>query len=530
MLAAPSVARRQTERGHVVRRILAALKRHDTPATPGPARASGSRFRPRLLTLVVFFVAAAVIALANLSYDVTEPGNGGLPYRSYGWPLVWHRIALTGPIWPSPRAIGWCYSLARLGADLALWLLLLRTLAGTCEWLLRRYRPRPRWSLRTLLAFIALVAVLCGWYTHARNRAAIQDPLIPLRGGYGVPLVGVDRWGPKWLDLLGMDRLRRRIVVGANWSLDAHDPAAEQHFLQLVRAPDLRHLIRFHVDELTPTTAKALGSVRQLQTLEIYLDRLNSNLPAALRELPELRSLSVSWGYFGGRPEAADDNDIRLVDECLAVIGNMTRLETLYVTNLPVHGEGLTCLAGLKRLRSLSLDGLLSSGEQLLFTPASLATFGSLESLEEVRLGHGIESPEVIEALGAIRCLKKLHLSDIRFGPDVVDAGETTIEGGEEPDADHLDGFSRAFRALRQSKPGLVIDTEEMPNIWKYADSGLAVSDVLPERPAAWLPGGDLVWLTPQELADFEQAGGRASFEEATPADYQNKGTGRGIF
>ncbi len=164
------------------------------------------RFRPRILTLIVFFAAAAVIALANLSYDVTAAVNK-IPYRSYGWPLIWHRIVLYG----DGHAIGWYCSLPRLAANVALWLILLAAPAATREWLLRRYRPRPRWSLRTLLAFVALVAAVCGWYAHARNRAAIQE------GGYGVPLVFVDRWGPKWPDILGMDRLRRRIVLASNW-------------------------------------------------------------------------------------------------------------------------------------------------------------------------------------------------------------------------------------------------------------------------------------------------------------------------
>ena len=616
---------------------IAALRRCGAAATLEPGRASHSRFRPRILTLVVFFVAAAVIVLANLSYDEAdaEGGPNRLHYRSYGWPILWHRLVLSGiKVFGTERAIGWYYSLPRLVANVALWVLLLGTLAGTCEWLLRRYRPRPRWSLRTLLAFIALVAVLSGWYANARNRAAIQDPLIPLQGGYGQPLVFVDRWGPKWFDLLGMDCLRRRIVLASNWSLDFHVPAAEQEFLQLARAPDVRYLMGFHVDELTPTTAKALGSMRQLETLDIELKRLTADLPAALSELSELRSLSISWGeYYSG-----DDNEARLVDECLAAIGNMPRLETLHLQDLPVRGRSLACLACLKglksldvdfwngewrgsrleepdaedclrdiatltqlewlrlqdmrvhkeslaclvgltslktlslshlvtddrrtlshlpslprleelgldgldiedddllrlaalpRLKSLSLGGSSSLGGQALFTSAGLATLGSRDSLEELRLECDIDSPKMIEALGAIRRLKSLHLSDTMYGRH--DSEKLMLDDGKELYVDDWYGFRRALAALRQSKPGFVIDGKVMPIFWKYADDvGLSYYqvDAFPERSAAWLPGGDLVWMTPQELADFEQAGGRASFEGATLPD-EDKGTGGGIF
>jgi hypothetical protein len=123
------------------------------------------RFRPRVLTLIVFLTATAVIALSNLSYDYTSGADPGVQYQSYGWPLIWHRIVRKDAM--DLRVIGWYYSLARLAANVVLWLLLLSTLAAGCEWLLRRYRPRPRWRLRTLMAFVAVAAIFCGWYAGA---------------------------------------------------------------------------------------------------------------------------------------------------------------------------------------------------------------------------------------------------------------------------------------------------------------------------------------------------------------------------
>ena len=52
-----------------------------------------SRYRPRVLTLVVLVVVAALIVLANLTYDQARfrCHQGDFSHKSYGWPLVWHR-------------------------------------------------------------------------------------------------------------------------------------------------------------------------------------------------------------------------------------------------------------------------------------------------------------------------------------------------------------------------------------------------------------------------------------------------------
>lgn len=317
------------------------------------------QFRPRILTLIVFVGATAVIVLANLSYDYSRAGDGDVIHQSYGWPLIWHRVVLSSWEYFGYRAVGWYYSVPRLAANLTLWLVLLALLAGTCEWLLRRYRPRPRWSLRTLLVVVGLVAGVCGWFARARNRAAIQDPLIvSMKGSYGAPLVFVERSGPTWLDLLGMDRFRRRIVLANYWQLNAAEPGDEQRFLQLSRLSDVRYLTNFHVDELTPTMAKALGGMAHLQTLGIQLKRLTPGLPAALSDLRQLRSLSIDHDIFSieeDRP-ADDDECGRLADECLAAIGTMTHLETLRLSNLPLRGASLACLGDLKNLKSLHVE------------------------------------------------------------------------------------------------------------------------------------------------------------------------------
>jgi hypothetical protein len=82
------------------------------------------RFRPRILTLVVFVAVAAVIVLANLSFDEAYDGDGALHHRSFGWPIVWHRLILTGIRFLNNECIvGWYYSAPRLAANLLLCLI-----------------------------------------------------------------------------------------------------------------------------------------------------------------------------------------------------------------------------------------------------------------------------------------------------------------------------------------------------------------------------------------------------------------------
>ncbi|MGH6680304.1 MAG: hypothetical protein ACREDL_15560, partial [Bradyrhizobium sp.] len=151
---------------------------------------------------------------------------------------------------------------------------------------------------------------------------------------------------------------------------------------------------------------------------------------------------------------------------------------------------------------------------------------GSVKSLEEVELSYDIRRPADIEALGAVHGLKKLHLQD-----GISAGGENstlTLDDGKECCLGDAYGSRRAIEALRQSKRGIVINGGGIsfpsfparPGAGGMADL-TAESD--PRRPSPWLPGGDVTWMTAQELADFEKQGGRASFEGATLRDGKSK-------
>lgn len=133
-----------------------------------------SRYRPRLLTVLVVSLTTALLVLSNLSY-VTKPQAGSVIFcHNYGWPLVWYRAVYADII------SGWQTHRAKLALDVAVWLFIPVAAGGGCEWLMRRYRPPLRWSLRTMLIVTSVLAVFCACFTVASRRAQQQEKIVAL--------------------------------------------------------------------------------------------------------------------------------------------------------------------------------------------------------------------------------------------------------------------------------------------------------------------------------------------------------------
>lgn len=132
-----------------------------------------SRYRPRIPTAILLIVIAAMIVLATLSVDVRDvsprrlTADGLATNVCYGWPLAWRGYTIVANLDISIGIVDWHYRASRLAGSRAVWFLMLAAPAAACEWLLRRYRPCLRWSLRTMLIAVALFGsrvwlVLCG--------------------------------------------------------------------------------------------------------------------------------------------------------------------------------------------------------------------------------------------------------------------------------------------------------------------------------------------------------------------------------
>lgn len=419
-----------------------------------------SRYRPRVLTLVVLFLIAAPITLANFTSEKVYGATLFRGYRGiYGWPLTWHwhDIMYTPPV---PVVVSWGYSPSRLAGNVALWLLILAVPAGACEWLLRRHRLRLRWSLRTMLAAVAVAALCCAWFATARNRAKLQDSLIAeARGYYFV----VERPGPKWLQFVVPDNFRRRIV-GVNMRMTSK--ADEAFVVRLGRLPHLKYLI-LKVEQLTPAMAAALGNSRQLRWLYIDEDEPSLESLAALGELTQLEGL-----YLYGA-ELTSDNIA-----CLAGLTNLKslglqfscdegafsqmpalpQLQAIEVLFTSVSGADLRGLAVLPRLKALDLKYADFSED------ADLGDLASQNSLEELTILGDDVTADWLESLAAVKHLKALHITERYASFDKSEAKATiTLDDGEELCVleRESEGLRQALHKLRQSHPGIVIDGDE---------------------------------------------------------------------
>lgn len=490
--------------------------------------AAFSRYRPRALTLIVLMAIAGLLVLVNsieeygprnkqpktrlpaaseLQFEAGEAGppKGSFFFNlSYGWPLVWRQYVIFA--W-TPEVVGENCSAGRLAANVAIWLAILATPAGVCEWLMRRCRPRLRFSLRTLLVATVLAAALCAWFATAFNRANVQDRLIVNLNTHEGRVWG-ERWGPKWLDQIGAERFCRRIlgihVEGVHFNEESFATTNDGQRLRLLddfrRLPDLQYL-SLRVDELTPEIIAALGELRRLETLELEVqDELRPGMRQTLADtlggMQRLRALSVLG--TGGFYEDSQD--------CLAAIGSLGQLEHLRLVNWVLDGEDLALLAGLTNLKSLKLEdaviepGLPDSAPTLLaslprleklealdlegsevvdgdlpyiawlprlkslnlngvyLNGAALEELTPLESLEELAIDKYVTESAGLKALVELKQLKKLHSGyfdeSTWRSPDVL--SKKLLLSLEEAEA-----CSKAYTALRKANPGLVIDDDD---------------------------------------------------------------------
>jgi hypothetical protein len=493
-----------------------------------------SRYRPRVLTLCLVCVVAALITLANFNveatprrapppkspqdFDLTEPDEAyrerwpqGWPLRnlSYGWPLRWGQYVFIGSFRPD-LIFGECSSTGRLVADVAIWLAMLIAPAAACEWLVRRFRPRPNWSLRTMLAGMGIIGCGLGWFASARSVADLQDAII-----HRADDVWVEHRGPEWVEAIEAGRYRR-FIIGAsadigNFPPDEEERQGNQQFLKRLGA--LHYLRYLKLDNMTLTgeIATSLKPMRQLRMLDIDIDHVVPGaLPAlidSLRSLPELRILCVSG-----------DDDIEDTSGLFAAIGKVTQLERLRIAGMILRCKDLDCLAGLTNLKSLSLENVAKdvvdrdNRQPLLSrlpalprleamhvwgaeiydddlnclarlpnlkiitvdsphcTPSGLSSLASLEFLEELSIGYRLISAAGIESLRASRRLKELHVEGYFQG---------TI-GLDYLGPDMVEDCLQAIASLSRSKPDIAIDG------FQYKHFETEEETVLPERKVSY--------------------------------------------
>lgn len=468
------------------------------------------QWRPSAATVCACVLATAIIVLANLSSAV---GPGQPQPHSCGWPLIWYWQRFVTIFWQDFSE--WHFSAAALAGNFVIWTALLTVIALTCDRLVKRYRLRPRWGLRTMLAGVALVAVVCAWFVDARKRPEEEDTVVALlKPDNG--MVYLKGRGPAWLDLFGASRVRR-YLVGAYVRRVPRQLSELELFKKLAGFPHLRYLdVQPY---LLPEVEPVLAEMRQLRTLGIHCPVWMHNREyklatlVAVSRLTELERLKVSVSVAGMGdldPLARLTNlkslalevrdDVRAHDG-LAAIGKLIQLEQLSLTTRQSTSVDLACLARLTNLKALVIQCTPGGAAPLAALPrlealdlsyvpvadadvsrlaasarlktlclghsgisaAGLAGLASVPSLTELALDEDTLTLEGLEALAALKSLKSLHVTHLREDlTDYDDLDELVLDGGEslEIRSSGLERLREAIDRLRRANPGIVIDTD----------------------------------------------------------------------
>jgi hypothetical protein len=348
--------------------------------------------------------------------------------------------------------------------------------------------------------------------------------------------VAVERWGPQWLDLFGVDRFRQRVV-----------------FIKLAAGKK----------------QELLEQVQRLETLQhlaLTVDRVTPSVCNTLSELPHLRKLRLEVRNLDARRELIPDN-------CVAAIARMTGLEHLELGGMTLHAEDLACLERLSNLKSLTVRACKPRD----LSASLLSRLPALPRLEALDLSYSeLQSPD-LRRLAILPRLKSLGLMGVQLGNEAlteltrldfledVEVGNIWEERERSPLAtklkpllalDHLklvrirdvvpalqlpsgvpddmrlkladgrnlpvwdgdvEGVRRNLNALQKSKPGIVVDVRlDFPPIdWRSEESAWSSYDRSPIHDPTWLPASDVPWMTAAERADFHEKGGWARFDAA---------------
>lgn len=314
-------------------------------------------FRLHLCTLVVLFLVLAWMALINVPAEMRlERGTETeWPYlfsyeeACHGWPLFYFCHRRSHPSY-------WCFSDLNGLGDFNWFVVAINTFvafafaglaAGACEYWRRRSGHRLRFSLRTFLMGMGLIAVILALVARDLQRGFYQRRVLDELGSFAG--MSVDR-EPRVLDcfrsLLGRHMPGR--LVGLNLFFSESPPGSPPDFgsfphLRRLKLGDV-YLTREWVDQM------ARLQLDELHVLPSGIGGNRSEVLSALASVPKLKSLQ----FIGSEIEDRD----------LAALARAKDLEVLHIISTKLTGRSFEHLAQLKKVTWLSIhDADLSNAD-----------------------------------------------------------------------------------------------------------------------------------------------------------------------
>jgi len=298
----------------------------------------------------------------------------------------------------------------------------------------RRWLPRMRFRLSTMLLTIALAATLLGWgIDHIEQRkqvraleshfelsfsdderAALQyfaDARCPIvmRAFHASTLGDEDL---KWvsmlptLDYLVVDNATDDGLVNVarlkrlrSLTIMKSPTLSDRGITHLGELTNLEYL-HLYDGQLTDKAMESIGRLAQLKSLDVRGTRISSDGVAYLRDLRELQALRLSQN---------PDVD----DRALEYIAQLPELTHLSISASSVNGDGLNFLSQMPRLEVLVLQGSSIDG-------SGLDQLANAESLRRLDLSFTSVGDDDIDKLATLSQLETLAVYGTRVTPDGV--------------------------------------------------------------------------------------------------------------
>jgi len=171
----------------------------------------------------------------------------------------------------------------------------------------------------------------------------------------------------------------------------------------LAGLPRLRYLVLWGKG-FTDSGFKSLKAVPNLEILSLGpLEQVTDTGLGYLGQLPRLRDLSLPRAHY---VDPSKDKGY-YTDEGLKALAGLTEMECLLIGGLGVTDAGIGQLAGMRRLKDLSLYGCDR------ITGESLKTIGGLRSLESLNIDYARLTMSNLKLLNNLAGLKTLGLDKI---------------------------------------------------------------------------------------------------------------------
>lgn len=263
-----------------------------------------------------------------------------------------------------------------------------------------------RFSLRTLLLAMTVVALWLGWTSSSTNRQRRAVQTILAAGGQvryeheAVNALGrqeppVLRWFERWL---GVDWFRDVIEVSLNGG-----KGTSASFAALAAFPRLE-VFSAEGPQVADSDYEVLRALPRLKTLCLFDVK---NKPAAFEPLAGLPNLEAMCLAGPG-----------VTDETLRHVGRLSTLKHLEVWGRQIGSAGVIHLANCRALEQLQL---LDTG----VSDEAAGAIAQMANLEYLSLRGAAISDSGLAALHALPKLKRVNLK----GTNVSDAGAAAFEG-----------------------------------------------------------------------------------------------------